>query len=152
MKEVVLLIEDSAYEKFIGIADICSGVTVCSTADCVDIKDAVDHCFASAIVDLVDGGALKSPSDYTYIMQYVMEDHLKCGTLFLNPAEFLSYLRLLGIGDLPSRSSLYRIAETIMGRYPDWTFTDHPSHFEELRRRNIARMFQSAFSRHKRGL
>ena len=83
-------------------------------------------------------------------MQVVLEDNLKCGTLFINPDEFISYLRILGFKNLPSRSSLYRIGDTILGTYPNWTFSDHPSHFEELRRRNIARLFLSAFNRFRR--
>lgn len=150
MKEIVLRIEDSAYEKFMGIVDICPDVTVWHTGDCIDIKDVVDHCFACAIKEMVDDNAFKSPSDYTYIMQVVLEDNLKCGTLFINPDEFISYLKILGVEKLPSRSSLYRIGDTILGTYPNWTFTDQPNHFEELRRRNIARLFLSAFYRCKR--
>ena len=135
-----------------GIVDICPDVTVWSTDDCIDIKDVVDCCFASAIKEMIIDNAFKSPSDYTYIMQVVIEDHLKCGTLFVNPDEFISYLKILGFEKIPSRASLYRIGDTILGKYPNWTFTDQPNHYEELRRKNIARQFLSAFYRSKRQL
>ena len=150
MRQIILNVEDAAYEKFMGMVDICPDLTVWRTDDCVDIKDAVDQCFASAIEQMVENNTFKSMSDYTYIMQVVLEDHLKCGTLFTNPDEFISYLKILGIEKLPSRSSLYRVGDTILGTYPNWTFTDLPTHFEELRRRNIARQFLSAFNRAKR--
>ena len=150
MKEVVLRIKDSAFEKFMGIIDICPDVSVWSTGEGVDIKSIVDICFASAVKEMIDDNALKTPSDYTYIMQVVLEDHLKCGTLFVTPDEFIGYLKILGVEKLPSRSSLYRTSDTILGSYPNWTFTDQPNHFEELRRKNIARQFLSAFNRYKR--
>jgi hypothetical protein len=53
MKEVVLHIEDSAFEKFMGIIDICPDVTVWSTGEGVDIKSIVDICFASAVKEMV---------------------------------------------------------------------------------------------------
>jgi hypothetical protein len=125
-------------------------VTVWRTDDCIDIRSAADKCFAAAVREMIDDKAIKSPSDYAFIMQVTIEDHLKCGTLFVNPDEFIGYLKLLGFEKLPSRSSLYRVGDTILGTYPDWTFTDQPSHFEELRRKNIARQFLSAFNRAKR--
>jgi hypothetical protein len=71
MKEVVLSIEDSVFEKFLGVVDICSGVTVISEGDCINIKDVVDICFSSAIKEMIDNKSFKSPSDYTYIFQFV---------------------------------------------------------------------------------
>lgn len=152
MKEVVLQIEDSAFEAFMGMVGLCPDVKAVEVDDCIDMMDTVDHCFASAIREMISDKAFKSLSDYTYIMQVVLEDHLKCGTLFVKPDEFISYLRILGFDNLPSRSSLYRIGDTIMGMYPDWTFTDQPNHTEALRRKNIARQFLSAFYRSKRRL
>jgi hypothetical protein len=71
MKEVVLSIEDSVFEKFLGVVDICSGVTVISEGDCINIKDVVDIFFSSAIKEMIDNKSFKSPSDYTYIFQFV---------------------------------------------------------------------------------
>jgi hypothetical protein len=150
LKKLILQVEDQAFEKLMGLMELCPSVTVESAYDSDSIQNQTDQCFASALSGMINANEFKSVSDYAYIMQLTIEDHLKCGTLFVNPDEFISYLKLLGFQDVPSRSSLYRILNTIVGTYPNWRFTDDPTGYEELRRKNIARLFLSAFCRCKR--
>lgn len=150
MKKLILQVEDQAFEKLMGLMELCPSVIVESAYDSESILNPTDQCFASALSGMIHDHAFNSLSDYAYIMQLTIEDHLKCGTLFVNPDEFISYLKLLGFQDVPSRSSLYRILNTIVGTYPNWRFTDDPTGYEELRRKNIARLFLSAFCRCKR--
>lgn len=152
MKEVVLHISDSAFEAFMAMVGLCPDVKALRVGDCIDTKDAVDHCFAAAIREMKERKAFKSPADYAYIMQVTLDDMVTDEILFVKPDEFIAYLNLIGVEDVPGRTTLYDAQKRIMGKYPDWSFADDPKHVEKLRRKNIAVQFLSAFFRHQRML
>ena len=154
MKEVVLRIEDSALEKFLGFVQLCPQVEMVSSSDCIETKDVIDKSFAYAICDLRDRKVFKTPADYTYIMKAANDGAFYHALYFLTPTDFISYLELLGLKNLTGRSTLYHMKDTIKGKYPDWTFYDSDvvSQYEVLRRKNIVVQFLSAFSKEKRRL
>ena len=154
MKEVVLRIEDSAVEKFLGFVELCPTVKVLSVDECIETKDVIDLSFAYAIRELKERNVFKKPADYTYIMRAANDGAICQSLYFLTPMEFIGYLGELGLEKLIGKSTLYGNKDTIIGTYPDWSFADADSigQYETLRRKNIVVQFLSAFSREKRKL
>ena len=62
---------------------------------------------------------------------------------FYTPKDFLDYMRELNFDGLLGRSTVYDTIAKVQGKYPDWTFSDAPA----LRRKNLVRLFLSAFVR-----
>jgi hypothetical protein len=149
MKEVLLKIDDSAYEKFLNFITLCPMVEVVSTNVIAETKGVVDKCFAEAISVLRRDKVFRTKGDYGYIMLAVNEGALK-GLFFYSPADFINYLKELGFDQLPVISTLYNINNKVSGRYPNLEYTDHPDSKERLRRNNIVARFLSAFNRAKR--
>ena len=150
-KEVVLLIEDSVYEKFMGMVSLCPQVEVVSeTMGGVADLD-VDYCIACAIRELKQCDVLHRFYDYAYIMVALNEEVVKGIPFFYTPMEYLSYLKSLGFDNLPGRTSLYDTIKLIKGRFPNWTFADNPKDVEARRRINVVKRFLNAFGRARRG-
>jgi hypothetical protein len=151
-KEIVLLIEDSAYEKFMGMLSLCPQVEVVSEAmDGVSDFD-VDYCMACAIRELCHYGVFSFSCDYAYIMAALNEEVVKDVPFFYTPMDFLSYLKSLGFENIPGKTSIYDTINKIKGSFPNWTFTDHPKDIEVRRRINVVKRFLNAFGKAKRGM
>ena len=97
MKEVILRIDDSVYEKFMGMVDLCHGVEIVSTSDVVETRNVVDRCVAMAIKELRNDDVFKHPGDYTYILLGSNQSVIKGVDYFYTPLEFLDYLKQIGI-------------------------------------------------------
>ena len=69
MKEIVLRIEDSAFDKFMGFVQLCPLVEVICDGDCVETRDEIDQSFASSIIELKNRNVFSTPTDYVYIMK-----------------------------------------------------------------------------------
>ena len=149
MKEIVLQIDDAAYEKFMGMVSLCPQVQVVSEG--IEVRGTVDLCVAGAIRELQESGKLKHPSDYAYIMLASNESTLKGLPSFCSPQEFIDYMKELELDRRPGRNTLYDTMNKTLGKYPDWEFSDGPKPAEALRRKNIVRLFLSAFFRLNRG-
>jgi len=147
MKQLVLEIEDSVYEQFMGMVGICQGVTMVSTSVLVETKAIVDKCVAMAIEELRIDNVFKHPGDYTYIMLGSNESIIKGVAYFYTPLDFLNYLKQLGFTDLPGRNTLYDGITRTFGKYPNWTFKDNPKNGEIIRRKNVLARFLSAYNR-----
>lgn len=150
MKQLVLEIEDSVYEQFMGMVGICQGVNVVSTSDGVETMNIVDYCFLEAIKELRDNHVFKYRSDLAYIMIGSNDGVVKGLEYFYSPDDFSGYLLQLGIEDLPSRSTIYNKVNDTIGKFPEWEFVGKVKPKEILRRKNIVNQFLSAFSRAKR--
>ena len=150
MRQIILNVEDAAYEQFMGMVALCPQLKVISDGEVYETRDVVDICVARAIKTLVNRRAIRYAYDYGFIMmainQGLVDEHL----FFINPLEFIDYLKEIGIEKLPGKSSLYDAIALIHGSYPDWTFSDHPSSFENIRRKNVFKQFLSAFLMEKR--
>lgn len=107
MKQIVIEIEDEAYEPFMGMLRLCPAVKVVGTSMVVETRDVIGRCVALAIKKLRKDRVFKHPGDYTYIMRGANEGVIKGMGFFYYPSEFLAYLREIGIDKLPGRNSLY---------------------------------------------
>lgn len=149
MKQIVIEIEDEAYEPFMGMLRLCPAIKVVGTSMVVETRDVIDRCVALAIKKLREDRVFKHPGDYTYIMRGANEGVIKGMGFFYYPSEFLTYLREIGIDKLPGRNTLYDGITRTFGKFPEWTFSDHPSADEVMRRKNVLKRFLSAYTKIK---
>ena len=153
MKEIILRIEDSAFEKFMGLVELCPMVEVINVGHPEETREFIDECFKLAIQFMQLTHAFRKPGDHSYIMKAVNEGVVKDIDPFVSPVEYLDYLEMLGVEDLPGKSTIYDNLQKIEGEYPNWTFVGEnkkPNPREILRRKNIVVQFQSAFFKAKR--
>lgn len=151
MKEIVLKIQDSAFDDFLGMIRHCPFIEVLSTSQDIDSRDILDQCFHEALLEMRRDRVLRTRGDYTYIMLAV-NDRVVDGLYFYSPLDYLEYMSQLGIDNLPGKSIIYDTAKKVGKHYPNWTFSDKPDMNERLRRNNIVVRFVSAFNRAKRGI
>ena len=147
MKQVVLRIEDAAFEKFMGMVDLCPMVEVLNVCDSGDKKLTIDRYVALAISEMRHDLAFKNPCDYAYLMVAMNQSVVKGLPFFYTPKDFIDYMRQSDFDNLPGRTTIYDTIGKIKGKYPDWTFTDTPKASEALRRKNLVKRFLSAFMR-----
>jgi len=151
MRQIILEIEDSAYEKFMGMVELCPMVKVISAAEQVEPTAGRDRCMAYAIRTLRANRVFRHSYDYAWVMLAVNEGLVDDFDAFKSPKAFISYLNEIGIEGLPDRSTLARARSNLFQSYPNWTFMDVDSPGECLRRKNVARQFLSAFGEARRG-
>lgn len=149
MKEIVLKIEDYAFDDFLGMIRHCPFIEVVSTSQDIDSKEIIDQCFHEALLEMRRDRVLRTRGDYTYIMLAV-NDRVVDGLYFYSPLDYLEYMSQLGIDNLPGKSIIYDTAKKVGKHYPNWSFSDKPDMNERLRRNNIVVRFVSAFNRAKR--
>ena len=149
MKEIVLKIEDNAFDDFLGMLRHCPCIEVVSTSQDIDSKEIIDRCFHEALLEMRRDRVLRTRGDYTYIMLAV-NDRVVDGLYFYSPLDYLEYMSQLGIDNLPGKSIIYDTAKKVGKHYPNWSFSDKPDMNERLRRNNIVVRFVSAFNRAKR--
>ena len=152
MKQMVIEIEDEAYEAFMGMMRLCPAVKVVSISQMAETRNVVDRCVALAIAELRKDKVFKRPGDYTYIMMGANEGVIKGIGYFYYPSEFLAYLNEIGVDNLPGRNTLYNGITRTFGKYPDWTFNDHPTPDEVMRRKNVLKRFLSVYTKIKMGI
>jgi len=104
----------------------------------------IDRRVALAISVLQRNGALRNLYDYTWIMVAIGDGMIEGLGAFRSPQSFMNYLRGLGVKNIPSRTTLSTWYGRVLGKYPDWEFTDTTDPKEILRRKNVFRQFQSA--------
>ena len=151
MKQVVLRIDDAAFEKFMGMVSLCPQVEVLNVCDTGDKKQTMDGYVVSAIREMRQRLAFRSPCDYAYLMVAMNESVVKGLPFFYTPKDFIDYMREADFDNLPGRSTVYNTIAKVKGKYPDWTFTDDPKASEALRRKNLIKQFLSAFVRAQAG-
>ena len=147
MKQVVLRIDDAAFEKFMGMVSLCPQVEVLNVCENGDKKLTTDTYVASAIREMRQTLAFRYPCDYAYLMVAMNESIVKGLPFFYTPKDFIDYMREAEFDHLPGRSTVYNTIAKVRGKYPDWTFTDAPKASEALRRKNLIKQFLSAFMR-----
>ena len=138
MKQVVLRIEDSAFENFKAMLCLCPAIEMVDEYSDLEVRRQLDICIEEAIRELRKGKVFRKPSDYTYIMQVINDRQVK---------------EQLGLDGLPGRSTLYDTRKMMSGEYPNWVFNDpQVDVVETLRRNNVARQFLSALFKAQRAL
>ena len=152
MKQIVIEIDDEAYEPFMGMMRLCPAAKVVCTSDVADTTDIRERCMAIAISELQQRNVIRLVSDYTFIMKLVNQGEVDKKLFYPSPLDFIAYLRQIGASDIPGKSRLYEMLGLTSGKYPEWTFADNPGAGETIRRNNVARQFLSAYIRAKRAL
>ena len=147
MKQVVLRIDDAAFEKFMGMVSLCPQVEVLNVCESGDKKQTTDTYVASAIREMRKMLAFRYPCDYAYLMVAMNESVVKGLPFFYTPKDFIDYMREAEFDNLPGRTTIYDTIAKVKGKYPDWTFTDAPKASEALRRKNLIKQFLSVFMR-----
>lgn len=150
MRQIILEIEDSAYEKFMGMVELCPQVKVVSTGEMVDVVNDRDYCMMYAINTLRENHVFRFNYDYTWIMMAINEGVMDDFEDFESPQTFIDYLYELGVDHLPDRSTISRACSKTFDSYPNWRFLDVKKPSETLRRKNVVKQFLSAFGEAKR--
>ena len=147
MKQVVLRIDDAAFEKVLGMVSLCPQVEVLNVCESGDNKLTIDTYVVSAIREMRQTLAFRYPCDYAYLMVAMNESVIKGLPFFYTPKDFIDYMREADFDNLPGRTTIYDTIAKVQGKYPDWTFADVPKASEALRRKNIVKRFLNAFLR-----
>lgn len=145
MKQVVLRVDDAAFERFMGMVSLCPQVEVLNIIQGDNTQQSMDVFVTTAIRNMRNTLVFRSPCDYAYLMVAFNESVVKGLPFFYTPKDFIDYMMQLNFDNLPGRSTIYNTIAKVKGRYPDWTFTDAPKASEALRRKNLVKQFLSAF-------
>ena len=148
MKQVVLRIEDSAFERFMGIVSLCPQVEVVSQDEIPDYSpDEITQKVAFAIKTLQRNKAIRHLYDYTWIMVGIGDGIVEGMGSFGSPQRFMDYLESIGVERVPSRTTISTWFGRVIGKYPDWEFVDTQDPQEIQRRKNVVRQFISALNK-----
>ena len=150
MKQVILKIDDSAYEQFMGMVSLCPQVEVVCESGITDVMNDRDQCMVYAIQTLRNNHVFRFGYDYTWVMMAINEGLIDDYERFRSPQAFLDYLYEIGIDKLPTRYSLSLAYSKTLNSYPEWTFIDVENASETLRRKNVVKQFMSAYGVAKR--
>ena len=118
-------------------------------AEAIGLGD-MDRHMALALEVLKQNKSIRYLYDYTWIMVAINDGVIDGLGGFKSPQSFMDYLNSLGIENIPSRTTLSTFNNKVVGRYPDWEFTDTEDPQEILRRKNVVRQLISALNRAKR--
>ena len=101
MKQVVLRIDNAAFEKFMGMVSLCPQVEVLNVCQTGDGKLTTDRYVVSAIREMRQTLAFRYPCDYAYLMVAMNESVVKGLPFFYTPKDFLDYMRESKFDNLP---------------------------------------------------
>ena len=152
MKQITLKGPDDVLGLIEQLAHHMNGVEIVNVFDDAMTETETDECFRKAITELKEEHVLRKPRDYAWIMTSIEQQVISDLKAFESPQSFIDYLRRLGITHLPNRSTLSRAYNTIIGKFPEWTFLDEPDLGEVLRRKTVVVRFMSAFLKYKRAI
>lgn len=148
MKQVGLRIEDSAFERFMGIVSLCPQVEVASQNEMPDYgPDEITQKVALAIKVLQRNKTIRHLYDYTWIMVGIGDGVVEGMGAFGSPQKFMDYLRSIGMERVPSRTTISTWFGRVIGKYPNWEFVDTQDPQEIQRRKNVVRQFISAINK-----
>ena len=102
---------------------------------------------ALALKILKANRAIRYGYDYTWIMVAIGDGVVNGLSGFRSPKSFIEYLINLGVKSVPSRSTVSTWFGRVIGKYPDWEFTDTKDPNEIMRRKNIVRQLLSALNK-----
>ena len=141
MRQIILEIEDSAYEQFMGMVGLCPSVKVVSVDEAAVIKDGwTAKRIRYAIVQLKEEKLLVRKYDYAWLK--VAMNSLDDMPTFGSAQSYLIYLREdLKLDSLPCESTISKSMDLARGSIFKWTFTDTVDKHEIDRRNNIVKRF-----------
>ena len=141
MKKVILEIEDSAFESFMGMIGLCPQVSVVEERDmaiggCVKMDERLKQ----AVHLMEQEHLINKRYDYAWIK--VAMESFDGMPFFKSAQSFVDYLvEVVQPEKLPSESSISKMMSTPRGKLFEWTFSDNPDKGETQRRNNIVRRF-----------
>lgn len=109
--------------------------------------DEINRRMALALKILKENRAIRYSYDYTWIMVAIGDGVVNGLSGFRSPKSFIEYLINLGVKSVPSRSTVSTWFGRVIGKYPDWEFTDTKDPNEIMRRKNIVRQLISALNK-----
>ena len=123
MKQIVIEIDDEAFEPFMGVLRLCPSVKVVGTNSFAEPQDMTDQCFAEAVKEVVsDKNLYKRPSDLAYIMIAANDGAINGLDYYLTPDDFIGYLQQIGVEQLPKRSTIYNKVNDTVEKFPNWNY------------------------------
>ena len=111
--------------------------------------DDMDCRMAYALEVLKRNKTIRHLYDYTWLMVAIGDGAIEGMGAFKSPQSFMDYLSSLGVECIPSRTTLSTFYNKVLGKYPDWEFTDTEDPQEILRRKNVVRQLISALNKAK---
>ena len=141
MKEVILRIDDAAFEKFMGMVSLCPTVEVVEIDEAAVMDGgAMAVRIREAIVQLRAERLLRRKFDYAWLK--VAMDSAEDMPSFDSAQRYLDYLHIeLKLDDLPCESSISKMMDMARGQLFNWTFSDTNDAQETSRRNNIVKRF-----------
>ena len=141
MKQVVLRIDDAAFEKFMGMVSLCPQVEIVDVDEsAVPTQGQLAVRIREAIMQLRAERLLRRKFDYAWLK--VAMDSTDDLPSFESARRYLDYMRdELMLDDLPCESSISKMMDMARGQLFYWTFSDTSDTQETTRRNNIVKRF-----------
>ena len=151
-RQIIIEVEDPAYEPVVGMLKLCNGVTIVSDSHGDVTKAILDQCVVVAINELRNRNVLRRAYDYTYIMLVINQENIDRHLFFASPQDYIDYLSMFDVDRIPGKTSIYDMMSCTRGEFPNWQFSDRSDNVEALRRNNVAKQFLSAYYRARRDI
>lgn len=141
MKEIVVRVDDAAFERLMGMLSLCPSVEVVEVNESAVLSSGplairIRH----AIVQLREERLLRRMYDYAWLKVAMdSDDDLPS---FESAQKYIDYLGgELQLDGLPSESSVSKMMDAARGQLFNWTFSDTSDVQETTRRNNIVKRF-----------
>ena len=141
MKEIVVRVDDTAFERLMGMLSLCPSVEVFEVNESAVLSSGplairIRH----AIVQLREERLLRRMYDYAWLKVAMdSDDDLPS---FESAQKYIDYLGgELQLDGLPSESSVSKMMDAARGQLFNWTFSDTSDAQETTRRNNIVKRF-----------
>ena len=141
MKEIVVRVDDAAFERLMGMLSLCPSVEVVEVNESAVLSSGplairIRH----AIVQLREERLLHRMYDYAWLKVALdSDDDLPS---FESAQKYIDYLGgELQLDGLPSESSVSKMMDAARGQLFNWTFSDTSDAQETTRRNNIVKRF-----------
>ena len=141
MKEIVVRVDDAAFERLMGMLSLCPSVEVVEVNESAMLSSGplairIRH----AIVQLREERLLRRMYDYAWLKVAMdSDDDLPS---FESAQKYIDYLGgELQLDGLPSESSVSKMMDAARGQLFNWTFSDTSDAQETTRRNNIVKRF-----------
>lgn len=150
MVELTLRVPEEVAPHIEALAKRMPEVEIEKSVEIPDANSIYDLAFKSAIGELIYLKVLKQPRDYAWIMMGIEQDLENDLCSFTSTRSFIAYMSIIGIGGLPSNTTLYNATKLVTGVYPEWVFLDDVDMSEERRRKEVFQLFLVAFRKARR--
>ena len=141
MKEIVVRVDDAAFERLMGMLSLCPSVEVVEVNESAVLSiGPLAIRIRHAIVQLREERLLRRMYDYAWLKVAMdSDDDLPS---FESAQKYIDYLGgELQLDGLPSESSVSKMMDAARGQLFNWTFSDTSDAQETTRRNNIVKRF-----------